>query len=105
MGDFNDVINQEEKQGGRYLYSGSSRGLYHFMESMGLWIWDFLETGSLGLIVDRTSSQLPSTSLVKVSWWLGVLNLKVFGIWDPNCLNVIAEAWEGEYSSNPTWCL
>lgn len=55
MGDFNDVINQEEKQGGRYLYSGSSRGLNHFIESMGLWIWDFLETGSLGLIVDRTS--------------------------------------------------
>ncbi|KAB1225193.1 hypothetical protein CJ030_MR1G016593 [Morella rubra] len=36
IGDFNDLIRSNEKKGGRPTLGSSSRGLQHFMQSMGL---------------------------------------------------------------------
>lgn len=34
-GDFNDVVKSNEKHGGRSVSASSSRGLKHFMDSLG----------------------------------------------------------------------
>lgn len=43
LGDFNAIASQMKKQGGRAVSSSSSRGLVHFMQTMG-----FLDLGFMG---------------------------------------------------------
>lgn len=80
VGDFNDILGSQEKQGGRAVKSSSSRGLSHFMSSMG-----FVDLGYSGARFTWSNKhpglanirERINRAIANVPWWVAYSNAYV----------------------------
>lgn len=72
MGDFNDLVRQDEKHGGQVLSSSSSQGLKHFLQIM-----DFVDLGYVGKKCTWCNKR-PGFAILG-SVWIEVLQISLGG--------------------------
>lgn len=72
LGDFNDILNQAEKFGGRAISSASSRGLSHFLQTMGFVNLGSWAQNSRGVTIIRGSPTFMRDWIVAYRIYLSV---------------------------------